>query len=298
LRKNAEENGEFPVSVNSCQFVAISLCATMFLRLVSLANFSFCCIIAGVDTAKVKQAAIFALQGLNQLLWPAVCINCRESICETDRNLCPDCWGQLITCTGADYCTRCGRDASRYAILGGACPDCQGKEFYFDGIARSGVYSQSLQQMILSFKNGRTELDSTLGFLANSALQGSSFVNAIELFVPVPLHWSRRLVRGYNQSLILAKNLTHQTVKISTELVRIRRTKSQPTMASAAARARNVAGAFAVRYGHNFAGRRICLVDDIKTSGATLNECAKTLKQAGASKVFAIVLAVAGQSIS
>jgi len=160
------------------------------------------------------------------------------------------------------------------------------------------VYAQSLQKMILSFKNSRTELDLVLGFLADSALQGSSFSKDVELFVPVPLHWMRRLVRGYNQSLIIAKRLKHPTAKISTDLVRIRRTKSQPAMASPAARAKNVAGAFAVRRGHNFAGRAICLVDDIKTTGATLNECAKTLKQAGASKVFALVLAIAGQNIS
>jgi ComF family protein len=149
--------------------------------------------------------------------------------------------------------------------------------------------------MILYFKKGRTELDSMLGFLANSALQGSSFCNDLDFFVPVPLHWSRRLVRGYNQSLVLAMKLKHATAKINTDLVRIRRTKSQPMMVSPAARARNVAGAFAVRYRHDFAGRKVCLVDDIKTTGATLNECAKTLKEAGASKVFALVLAVAGQ---
>ena len=149
--------------------------------------------------------------------------------------------------------------------------------------------------MILGLKSGRTELDSTLGFLANAALQGSGFVNTIEFFVPVPLHWSRRLVRGYNQSQVLTRKLRHPTAKINTELVRIRRTKSQPAMASPAARARNVAGAFAVRRGHNVAGRALCVVDDIKTTGATLNECAKTLKEAGASKVFALVLAVAGQ---
>jgi len=106
------------------------------------------------------------------------------------------------------------------------------------------------------------------------------------------------LTRGYNQSLILAKKLNHPTAKISTDLVRIRHTKSQPTMPSPAARAANVAGAFAVRYGHNFAGRNVCLVDDVKTTGATLNECAKTLKQAGAKKVFALVLAVAGQNVT
>jgi ComF family protein len=149
--------------------------------------------------------------------------------------------------------------------------------------------------MILSFKKDRTELSSMLGFLANSALEGGGFLEEIELFVPVPLHWSRRLSRGYNQSLVLAKKLKHPTAKINTELVRIRRTKLQPAMVSEAARARNVAGAFAVRRGHRFAGRSICLIDDIKTTGATLNECAKTLKEAGASNVFAVVLAVTGR---
>lgn len=251
-----------------------------------------------MDKAKLKQAAVFSLQGLNQLLWPAVCINCRASVCETDKGLCKDCWSELLSCSGADYCPRCGRDVSRYALLGGVCPDCQGREFYFDGIARSGVYSKSLREMILAFKNGRTELDTTLGFLIDSALQGSSFVTAVELFVPVPLHWSRRLSRGYNQSLILAGKLKHPAAKVSTDLVRIRRTKFQPAMATPAARARNVAGAFVVRKGHNFSGRNICLVDDIKTTGATLSECAKMLKQAGASKVFALVLAVAGQNVA
>jgi ComF family protein len=261
-----------------------------------------------VDTAKpkrtfsqAKQTATFVLQSLNQLLWPAVCINCKQSICESDKHLCKNCWDELLGCTGADYCPCCGRDVSRYAIVEGVCPDCQGKEIHFDRIARAGVYKvgEALQKMILSFKNGRTELDLTLGFLANSALQGSGFADAIEFFVPVPLHWSRRLVRGYNQSLVLTKKLKHPTAKINTDLVRIRYTKTQPGgVANAAARARNVAGAFAVRYRHKLAGRKICLVDDIKTTGATLNECAKTLKEAGASKVFALVLAVAGQNIS
>lgn len=139
-------------------------------------------------------------------------------------------------------------------------------------------------------------MDTTLGFLANSALQGCCFCDEIEIFVPVPLHFSRRLLRGYNQSQVLTRKLNHPAIKINTDLVRIRRTKPQPAMVSPAARAKNVAGAFAVRLGNRFSNRNICLVDDIKTTGATLNECAKTLKKAGALKVFALVLAVAGQN--
>lgn len=247
----------------------------------------------------MKQAGALVLQSLNQLLWPPVCINCGESICQADRSLCQNCWSELLFCTGAEYCPRCGKDVSRYALLDGVCPDCQGREIHFDRIARGGVYAQALQQMILRFKKGRTELDSILGFLADSALQGSIFYNDIDFFVPVPLHWSRRLRRGYNQSLVLAKKLTHPTAAISTDLVRIRRTEFQTSFDEhktwQAKRAANVAGAFAVRYRHQFAGRNICLIDDIKTTGATLNECAKTLKEAGAFKVFALVLAVAGQ---
>jgi len=251
-----------------------------------------------VENVKIKQVAAFAVQSLNQLLWPSVCAHCGQSVCETDKTLCADCWGELVVCVGGDYCRRCGRDASLYGLVEGACGDCQGKEFYFDEIARSGVYGEALGKMILSFKKGRTELDSMLGFLANSALQGSGFFDEVEFFVPVPLHWTRRLFRGYNQSLIITKKLEHPKARINTELVRIRRTKFQPVVASAAARARNVAGAFAVRRGHQLSKRAVCLVDDIKTSGATLNECAKTLKEAGASKVFALVLAVAGQKTS
>ena len=254
-------------------------------------------IIADVDMVKLKESFRFGLRGVNHLFWPAVCISCGEGICEEDKNLCKKCWEEILSCAGAEYCRRCGRDASTYGIVEGTCPDCQGKEIHFDQIARSGVYGEALKKMILAFKKGKTELDNVLGFLVNSALQGSGFYNDIELFVPVPLHWFRRLVRGYNQSLVLAKKLKHAAAEINAELVRVRHTKTQPMMASPAARARNVAGAFAARRGHQFTGRNICLVDDIKTTGATLNECAKTLKEAGASKVFALVLAVAGQSI-
>jgi len=244
----------------------------------------------------LRQSLGYLIDGLGQLLWPGVCINCGQSIYETDGRLCGRCWQQLQACVGGDYCRRCGRDAGGYAMNGQNCPDCQGSEFYFDRIARGGVYGEALRDMTVAFKNGRTELDSVLAVLINAALAGSGFAEKIDYFVPVPLHWRRRLIRGYNQSLVLAKRLNHSRAKVNTDLVRIRHTKAQPMMTSPAQRRANVAGAFAVRRGHKFAGRVVCLVDDVKTTGATLNECAKTLKEASASMVFALVAAVAGQN--
>ena len=244
---------------------------------------------------RAKRTLHLAWRGLNQLLWPGRCDICDEAICDTEGPLCKACWDELLTCTAGDYCPRCGRDASRYGLVEGACGACRDEEFHFDGIARAGVYADVLQRMILAFKHDHSELASVLAPLADAALQGSRFHEGIELFVPVPLHWTRRILRGYNQAHLIARRLHHPHARVNTDLVRARRTRPQPQAATPAARARNVAGAFVVREGHDFADRTLCLVDDIKTSGATLNECAKVLKKAGAARVYAVVLAVAGQ---
>ncbi len=245
----------------------------------------------------MKRAMRLVWEGVNQVLWPPVCMCCGEPASSDNSGLCSACWDQLLTCTAGEYCPRCGRDATRYGLVAGACPACQALEIHFDGIARAGIYTETLRQMILMFKHDRTELEPLLGTLADAAFQGSGFHDKIDLLVPVPLHWTRRLMRGYNQSQRIAKRLRHPTAWICTDLVRTRRTKAQPVAATPSARQRNVRGAFAVRPDHRCAGKIVCLVDDIKTTGATLNECARTLKQAGTVKVYALVLAVAGQDL-
>jgi len=243
----------------------------------------------------VQQTASWLWRGVNQLLWPAVCLNCGRGIVEADGHLCRLCWDDLLSRAAGSPCPRCGRDTSRYGMLQGACGACRGEPLQFDGIARAGVYGGVMQELILRFKNGCTDLDSVMATLIAATFDGSGWGSGVDMVVPVPLHWRRRLARGYNQSAILAKSLRAGGLSLSADLVRIRHTKQQPAMVSAASRRRNVAGAFVVRRGHRFAGRRICLVDDVKTTGATLNECARVLKEAGAARVYGAVLAVAGQ---
>jgi len=239
-------------------------------------------------------AAKSIAQSVGHLLWPGRCLNCRGNPVEGE-DLCAECWEKIVSVCGAEYCRRCGKEASPYGIRGGACSNCRDEEICFDGIARAGIYDKAFRETILHFKHGRSELDAVLGGFLKPAFEASGFYNEIDFIVPVPLHWYKRMKRGYNQSYLLAKQLKHPSAKISTELVRIRNTEEQPNMKSDYGRARNVEGAFAVRERHRFAGRKICLVDDIKTTGATLNECAKILKEVGVAKVFALVLAVAGQ---
>ena len=246
-------------------------------------------------TKSIRKHAGSVLNGIAHLLYPQVCLNCSEPVSKSDNNLCQNCWSELRQCTGPDYCHRCGLNATKYAQLNGHCPNCLDTELYFDKIARGGTYAEALRTMILAFKSGRTELNSSLTFLADAALAGADFRKQITLFTPVPLHWRRRLKRGYNQSFLICKKLIKTNAKISTDLVRIRYTKPQASMTSFTARRKNVKDAFAVRRGHKFAGQNVCLIDDIKTTNATLNECAKTLKLAGAKNVFALVLSAAGQ---
>ncbi len=235
------------------------------------------------------------LQGANHLLWPAVCLNCGGGLHDDDGELCRTCWDELHQSTAGYSCPRCGRDTSPYGMIKGACGACRDERLHFEGMARVGVYGRSLQQLILKFKNGCTQLDRVMTGLVSAAFEGAGFREHVDMVVPVPLHWRRRLSRGYNQSAILAKSLTTARIGISTDLVRIRHTRQQPAMVSPASRRRNVANAFTVRRRHPFADRTVCLVDDVKTTGATLNECAKVLKEAGARHVYAVVLAVAGQ---
>ena len=242
-----------------------------------------------------KRLSVSTWQGLSQLLWPAVCDVCNDAICAADNHLCPKCWNELLTCTAGDYCPRCGRDASKYGLVAGACGACRNEEIHFDGIARAGVYADALQRMILAFKHDRSELTVALASLADAAFQGSPFGDEIDLFVPVPLHWTRRLRRGYNQSHLIAKGCITRTPGSAGIWSASGAPRPSPRQQHRPPEPETSPGPSSSATRHRFDGKTICLVDDIKTSGATLNECAKTLKEAGAVKVYALVLAVAGQ---
>jgi ComF family protein len=114
----------------------------------------------------------------------------------------------------------------------------------------------------------------------------------VDVIIPVPLHPSRLRAREFNQSLLLADQLSrHLALPVSaTNLVRSTATDPQTTL-TRQARLQNLRKAFEVRSPQSLAGKRILLVDDVFTTGTTLNECAKALRKAGSGPVFALTLA-------
>jgi competence protein ComFC len=244
----------------------------------------------------VKRCAVRCLQwleGPSQILWPNACSVCHQPILPADDRLCRTCWQEISEAVASDYCRRCGRDVSPFGIVAGRCGACRDLELPWDGIVRVGSYADAFRTLILSLKfSERTEWADRLALMLRDATLAGGLADQVDFLVPVPLHWRRRLGRGFNQSKLLAQRMKLDGPAVQTDLVRIRYTEQQWNL-TGPQRRRNVKGAFAVRRGHPFEGKSILLVDDITTSGATLAECSKVLKDAGAKQVFVAVLAAA-----
>ncbi|AQQ70908.1 DNA utilization protein GntX [Limihaloglobus sulfuriphilus] len=232
------------------------------------------------------------------LIWPPLCQACECSIDDPDEKLCRDCWQDLNDSVARNYCKRCGSDIDKYSESAQGCDFCSKINFNFDGVARVGNYQGCLKNLILQLKfSGRSELAVTLGEYIDASLLGSFNDEEIDFFAPVPVHWTRRISRGWNQSFLIARNIKHFDAKTKNLLIRTRRTRPQPGL-SFAQRRKNVKNAFKIRNSSSVQDKTICLIDDVRTSGATLDECAKVLKQAGARRVLAAVAATAGGSSS
>jgi len=184
-------------------------------------------------------------------------------------------------------CPKCGRPQSS-AIL---CPSCVGWQAEIDGIRSPFRFDGAIRQAIhqLKYRNLRA-VAGLFAQLLNDYLISNPVPG--EVLVPVPLHRKRLKERGYNQSSLLAQELVKLTnlPLIDNCLVRERHALPQARTATVEERRSNVANAFSCRDGR-LKGRQVLLIDDVATSGATLDACARALKEAGAASVWGLVLA-------
>ena len=170
-----------------------------------------------------------------------------------------------------------------------------------DGVYSAFRYSGHMREAVLRFKNrGMKEYALSMGALMKNAEWPEDFSEVIRdagFFVPVPLHRSRRKERGYNQAEALAQALSGQYGKpMSTALTRKKKTVHMYNLPKSD-RSQNVHGAFTISDSSIFRGKNVILVDDIYTTGATAEECARILKAAGAGRVYLLTFTVAGSHL-
>ncbi len=229
---------------------------------------------------------------------PAHCAAC-EGPAPPERRipLCEACGGHLAAILAAEYCPRCGRGAGPYVADETGCDQCRARRPAYDGAVRAGAYRGPLARLVLAYKYGRQrELGPVLGRLLAERATLAGWAEALDFVVPVPLHWRRRVARGFNQAAGLAREMEGRfpRAKGVGKLLRVRPTAHQ-TRLPPSRRAANVRGAFEVRGAAEIEGRRVLVVDDVMTSGSTVSECARTLKRGGAAAVYVAVVAVAGR---
>ena len=164
-----------------------------------------------------------------------------------------------------------------------------------DRVYSLGGFDENFQALVHHFKyKGKISLGKRLGYRLAEELKGQNLSDFTYL-IPVPLHKVRKRERRFNQSEILGEALAQKlTLRLPQNiLIRIKNTKDQ-TKLSIEERKENVAGAFQVQDKQKILhGKKIILVDDVITTGATLNECARVLKQAGAKEILAVTIAKA-----
>ena len=233
---------------------------------------------------------------LIDLVLPPRCLACGVPVSDAGT-LCGACWPAL-TFIAAPFCSICGVPFV-YEVPGETvCAGCLRRPPGYDRARSALRYDEASRRLLLRFKHGdRTDSAPLFArWLANAA---GTLLDGGPVLAPVPLHRTRLFARRYNQSALLAAGLARIAGLdwLPHGLVRHRKTRSQGRLGPAERR-RNVGGAFSVTAAGRtaIAGRRVLLVDDVLTTGATTEACARALRRAGADGVDVLTLARAAST--
>jgi ComF family protein len=249
--------------------------------------------VSGDPTHVTAFSRLLALAGrVADFCYPGECANCATAV-DGAAQLCDACARKLAEMESAGACVACGMPLERW---GAPCPYCVGKGLRpYGRVLRLGVYADPLKAMIHRMKyEHHWGLAETLADRLWAMPRVRALVEEHDRIMAVPLHWWRQVQRGYNQSEVIAARLArHSGVRLVRPARRVRYTETQTQLTSQQSRELNLRGAFKVARPREVQGRGLLVVDDVKTSGATLRALGRELRTAGAARLSAIVLAVA-----
>ncbi len=219
-------------------------------------------------------------------LMPASCLSCRALVWSSG-GLCCVCWQKCVFISDL-HCFKCGRLARYQGLMCGFCV----KEPPFYDSARSLIdFNFVSKRFIHELKySDRTDLIHFFAKLLASTY--ANFIEDIDIIIPVPMHFFRRIIRSYNQAQILALALADQTKKQFAPFI-LKKSRFTPTQTSLnrKERKKNLKGSFETYRTESLKGKNVLLVDDVMTTGSTVNFCSRALKASGASCVKVLTIA-------
>jgi len=226
------------------------------------------------------------------VIYPRRCTGCGTIELGATPFLCWDCFAEIIP-VQPPFCSVCGQPVCGNIDAEYVCSTCSAEQPGYDHAYGCTLYEGIIRDMVLSLKyKHATWLVPDLVSILEAGYYARYADMPIDSLAFVPLYHRKMRERGYNQAELLAKRLARRLDKglISRCLVRNRFTPSQ-TRLTAAQRATNVYGAFSTRWARWLEGKRVLLIDDVMTTGATVSECARALKKGGASRVYILTIA-------
>lgn len=226
-----------------------------------------------------------------EIFFPDKCSACKSI---SHNKLCGKCISQLEFLDEADFCYSCGepfRHIDQSPDKKNYCIRCLRREFYFNR-ARSVVFHRGIiKELLHQFKyRDKLILVKTLSKLLTERFPAD--FSSFDLVLPVPLHIKKLRSREFNQSVLIAKSVSRKFICDFDpfNLIKTRENRPQFEMGSIKERENNVRGIFELRKKEKIRGVSVLLVDDVFTTGATVNECSRVLSEAGASEIQVLTL--------
>jgi ComF family protein len=232
------------------------------------------------------------ISGLLSLLFPPHCIICKQELEYDSREyLCPKCLNDFKYLKGP-FCTMCGKPLpAEKQTFAKTCRLCQKMPPEFDCGFSVCIYDGVLKECIHRFKyQKKTFLKSTFGKMVSGFIKENLKDKIFDCIVPVPLHPARKWERGFNQAELIAMEVRKLLdIPVKTNILKRKRWTQPQVILSKEQRRRNVKNAFYAKNDNRT--KNVILLDDVMTTGATLNECAKALKTSNIEYVCAITIA-------
>jgi ComF family protein len=235
------------------------------------------------------------IRGAAAVVFPNSCPVCRSFDLGPNAALCGPCEARLGSARSAPACPRCAQAIGPFGAPQGRCRSCRDRGLRVGGTVRVAPYEDDFREVMQAFKyHGQRRLLPLLGVLLESTIRGAPWFERVEAVVPVPTHWRHRLGRPFYAAEALTADVAEKLDLPYVGLLRRVRAGPHQIGLSFTQRQSNVRGAFAMIRGARIERARVLLVDDVRTTGATLEECARVLLKAGCAEVYAAVAATAG----